>query len=297
MDDTLTEADLQPGDILLSLGDSEISQAIQGLDGGAYSHAALWTGTTVIESTLPRVAEYPLDVSLEQHARVYVDVCRHRSSGAWTEAAVREARTFVGRPYAHGDLVMGALIVATSSWIPSKQWQVKFLMDACGFNFFMQEEPVPGPRELVTCTQLAVLAYCRAEHPIQIRPTPPARVDVGAFVRAGTALLREKLHPKETAVRSAAAGGDDEEEVDEASWRALQARIGARYTSLTGLTPLDPRESATDEGVVSRHAPPLYEAGSNWRAERVTPRYLETSPNLERKGRLRKPVERARGAG
>jgi hypothetical protein len=287
MNDSIAVAELEPGDVLLSLGDSEISRAIQGLDGGKYSHAALFTGDTVIESTLPCVAEVPLEESLAEHARVYVDVFRHRSAGARTEAVVREARAFVGRPYAHGELVMGALIIATSAWIPSKQWQVKFLMDACGFNFFMQEDLAPRAGELVTCTQLAVLSYCRAGLPLSIRPTPPARVDVGAFVRAGSALLREAMQARGPVVRPAGLGDDDEVEVDEASWRAVQARLGAGYAAITGLTPFDASETVSDGGLHGFHRPPLFEAGLNWRAERVTPRYLQESPSLDRLGQLR----------
>src|SRR4051812_36350039 len=103
----LSVAQLEPGDILLSLGEGKISRAIQALDGGLYSHAALWAGEGILESTLPNVLEHPLNVSLNKHGRVYVDVYRHQGAAGKRSRIVEEARKFVGRPYASGELLLG----------------------------------------------------------------------------------------------------------------------------------------------------------------------------------------------
>ncbi len=49
---SLNREDLAPADILLSRGTSPISDLIVAADGGSFSHAALWTGSTVIEATI-----------------------------------------------------------------------------------------------------------------------------------------------------------------------------------------------------------------------------------------------------
>ena len=42
---------LCPGDVLLSCGREALSQLICKVDGGMYSHAALWDGHKVVEAT------------------------------------------------------------------------------------------------------------------------------------------------------------------------------------------------------------------------------------------------------
>lgn len=54
----LTERELAPGDVLLSRSSTEVGNAIVAADGGSYSHAALWTGATVIEAALAGTAEH-----------------------------------------------------------------------------------------------------------------------------------------------------------------------------------------------------------------------------------------------
>src|SRR5690606_10170078 len=112
----LEPTDLLPADVLLSRGDSDISTGIVELDGGTYSHAALWSGTDVLESTLPHVREAPLHVC-GQHAH-FIDVYRHVREDLPREHIVSQARTHLGKRYGTLDLGVATFTVAVSSWMP-----------------------------------------------------------------------------------------------------------------------------------------------------------------------------------
>ena len=63
----------------------------------------------------------------------------------------------------------------------------------------------------------------------------------------------------------------------------MQAQLRGQYRVRTGLDVWDEVEPAM---LLPFNRPPLFDAGLNWRAERVTPRYLETSPDLVLQGRI-----------
>jgi hypothetical protein len=252
---------LQPGDVLLSLGIGKTSAAIKALDGGKYSHAALWTGAAVIESTTPCVHEHSLEESLEKHPREYVDAYRYRGAidaGALGRV-IDAARTYVDRAYSYGDLVLCASLMAIASTLP-KRGQVKLLKEACEFAHFMTRDR-PRDGEHVTCTQLVVRSYSAAGLSIQIEPRGAERVDVVAIVGAAGELAASK--GVEDAIGA--------EELEE--WRGMQAALQAKCAELN----VDVSEGIA-KGPLRRwdgHSP--VRAEGEWRSNLVTPRNLEES--------------------
>jgi hypothetical protein len=309
----IQQPDLHPGDVLLSLGDGRTSDAIRQFDGGRYSHAALWTGDGVIESTTPRVVEHSLDRSLSDHPRRYVDVFRCAALDApQRSSVVTAARTYADRRYAYEHLALGALVIATSAWLPSEEHQLRWLMQACDIHQFLKLDRATAG-QLVTCTELVARAYAEAGAALQIRPTPAGRFDLGAFFAGAAALVQgAKRGPSESWQEPVA--GDE--------WQELRALVRARYAELARAAPSAPGsvtrgiEGAPSEPPLERQiravvrakyfeltgvdlpesdaAPAertrgldvVYFAGKNWSASLVTPRYLEMSPTLARVGRL-----------
>jgi hypothetical protein len=100
---TLSTDDLRPADILLSSDDSAVSRAIVAADGGGYSHAALWSGSAVIEATSQGINEIEL--------RGPRAVFRHRAMSVDTAASiVVEARSQLGARYAYSELLLLGLL-------------------------------------------------------------------------------------------------------------------------------------------------------------------------------------------
>lgn len=260
---------LRPGDVLLSLGVGKTSLAIKTFDGGRYSHAALWTGEGVIESTTPRVREGLLADSLREHPRQVVDAYRHRSLSADEAlAVVARAREYVGRAYSYGDLFLCASLMAIAANFPPKG-QVSFLRDACEFLHFMAlDRPADG--ELVTCTQLVVRAFARAGVSIRVQPRAAERVDVAALVGAARDLAVDAK--RGAADRSFLSKAERDE------WLAMQADLRRKCEELTGPSPTDDDVKGPLARWDGRAA---VRAQGEWRANLVMPRYLETSPDLE----------------
>jgi hypothetical protein len=263
---------LEPGDVLLSLGASKTSAAIRALDGGSYSHAALWTGEGIIESTTPEVIQHSLDQSLELHPRVYVDAFRHKTIGSRGAAVVTEARRYAGRPYAYGDLFISALLMSTTAWRPTSGWQLAVLTSGCQLNHFLKLDK-PREGELVTCTELAVRSYFQAHVPIHVVPEGGDRFDGKAMLAAIVELAGGAI-PK-----------DAGPPVTPEQWTQTQELLRTKFFALTGRDPLigDGRKGAVLGGW-DGHSPVA--AGADWGANLVTPHYLEKSPDLELQGRL-----------
>jgi hypothetical protein len=266
---------LRPGDVLLSLGTGTTSEAIRMLDGGEYSHAALWTGSTVIESTTPCVMERTFAKSLADHDRAYVRAYRHRKChGERAALVISGAREYVDRTYSYGDLFLCASLMAVASYLPTKA-QLSFLKQACEVAHFLSEDRARDG-EHVTCTQLVVRAYAFAGLSLRIQPTGAVRF--GAKQVLG-------------AVGELAASKDDGDEAL-AEWIALQDALRAKCVELTGAPGAD-----VEKGPLKRwdKVSPV-EAENEWRSNLVTPRNLQSSVDLEFVGEIYPRVRLAAGA-
>lgn len=274
---------LEPGDVLLSLGIGGPSDVIQRLDGGKYSHAAVWSGEKVIESTTPRVIERSLTTSLSNHPRVRVDAYRYKTAAKEKRrVVVSVARDYVDRPYPRGDLVLCGVLLAITSIVP-KASQLKLLREACNLvNAMRVDRPRKG--EQVTCTQLVVRAYFVAGLPIRIQPRGPAQTDLYTFLRGVGELARTK--------DAADTDGLDDDELELLALRNA-LRVGLADLVDAGAQPPvghPNREKAApgDEKAIPRNwngDSPLMSEGE-WRSALVTPLNLQESPNLECVGQV-----------
>jgi hypothetical protein len=260
---------LEPGDVLLSLGISETSNIIKMMDGGEYSHAAIWSGQTVIESTTPKVIERSLNESLKHHPRVHVRAFRHKyASKEKRQVVVSVARNYVDRPYPRGDLVLCGALMAVTSFIP-KPSQLKLLRDVCNTISAFKVDRA-SKDELVTCTQLVVRAYSVAGLPIRIQPKGPNQFDLWTMVRGVSQLAVAK--------DAAAMEGLDPDTLE---WFELQAALRAQWAGAvtTGANPSGEKAIPRDwDGAF-----PILSEGE-WRSALVTPFNLQESTDFDKIG-------------
>ena len=291
----ISPSSLEAGDVLLSLGVGKLSDAIRQLDGGQYSHAAIWTGSQVLEATLPEVMTNPLERSLENHPRVYVDAYRHADIAGKSAEVVRQAEQLLGRPYAKGDLLLLTALVATAAIIPGARRQHGWLMVANGLDALLSGGGSGAPADdHPICTELVVRSYAAAKVPIHVRQLTPGRFDSQAILTAVLELVREstprwRLPFGGTRIAkgfsSRAAPGVAAGEAED--WAAAQARLRRRYEDLTGQRLAAPSPAGVGR-TLKKDLSPLFEAGESLRRF-VTPRYLETSPDLTYLGRVYGP--------
>jgi hypothetical protein len=286
MDCRIELSQLQPGDLLLSMGKDSTAVAVRSLTGGLYSHCSIWTGRSVIESTAPRVMERSLAQSLQHHPRLYVDVYRYRHAIAGDEV-VAAARRYVDRPYSYGDLFLGAAVLATCARFPHRKAQVRALRAACVlYRVFGLDRELASKR--VTCGELVARAYAESGLSLQVRPAAGQTLDLAAVYGGLLALGHEILHDR----RTFGAQQVQQREAPFASHGTSQAdgsgRLRGRFVFReaarvsTGVAAMM-RGRRVDGAAKSAR---ILAEGWPWVANLMAPRYLETSPDFIFRGRL-----------
>jgi hypothetical protein len=305
-------SELQPGDVLLSFGDSEISEGIVELDGGRYSHAALWSGAEVLESTLPEVRAASL-AECAAHAR-YIDVFRHRHTHVDRATVVGLAREYLGRPYGMQDLALTTLLLAVSSWMPN-DWSEMATLHGAGslermIRLLLKLKAQSDEHELVTCSGLVVSAHDRADAPLIVLLHGGRQLNGVAFLRALKALCARlaESHAAESRARGGASLFEpglpaSDGVIGEVRWLLAlpdptgvgtvvprsEEWAGIRYGFWVALGLVDARAEENERlGSWSTQAlvQKQLRAGRDWAASLATPRQLESSPDLERLGRV-----------
>jgi hypothetical protein len=260
---------LQPGDVMLSRGDSGIAAGIVELDGGRYSHAALWTGTTLLESTLPTVRESELR-DANKHA-LFIDVYRHREASLPKLQLVAHARQWLGAPYGTLNLGLTTLIIAMSSWAPGDWAEMNTLYGFARFSRLLrfiksyQRATVTGR---VTCVELIARAYLAVGQPIIVNLRGDRHFRGSSFLNAVHALAGRVVEESSRSPFEAFDLMHEAHWVEALKFDALQLPI---------------RDQVADEGDVSE----LYDDWTQWSAALSSSRALGGEPTV--------PVELSRG--
>lgn len=283
---------LLPADVLLSRGDSDISTGIVELDGGSYSHAALWSGSGVLESTLPVVREVPLQTCGE-HA-LFIDVYRHVQSTLPREAIVTQARKHLGKNYGKLDLGLATLTVAVSSWMPGDWAEMNALYGSKRLARVLEflSRLGNGARvDELTCSELVTTAFFDASVPIAVHLAGDRAFRPTSFTRAVLSLAAKSANDESSYSH------DSPDDV-----RALAAEVLQSFSE-----PLPEDVPGHDLhhweevhrnwmdrlvfGPTEELAPSVIRAkrliaGVTWPTNLVTPRLLEHAPDLRFVGRV-----------
>lgn len=288
----LETTDLLPADVLLSRGDSDISTGIVELDGGTYSHAALWSGAEVIESTLPYVREAPLHVC-GQHA-LFIDVYRHVREDLPREDIVSQARTHLGKRYGTLDLGVATFTVAVSSWMPG-DWaemnslygsdrlaRVLHFLSSCGQDTRADE---------LTCSELVATAFFDAQTPLTVHLEGGRSFNGKSFTKA-LSRLAAKLANRESLAT------DGQEQIQALANDVLQSFSTPPTPELPTAVDLGEWQTLrrnwmdrtvprpTEELAAAEIRAKRLLAGITWSTNLVTPRLLERSSDLRYVGRV-----------
>jgi len=176
---------LRPGDAFLSLGTTPLSKAIVRTLGGRYSHASVFSGDSVIESTLPRAHEIAADEFVTKSALIHA--YRHRHAEGFGDEIVSHARRYVGRPYSTADLLLGALIGTVTAWTRQRSdWLALNTSYSLGTARTLLEHLLWLYRERsgeheggerVTCVELVARAHLEAGLELTVHLEPSGVVD------------------------------------------------------------------------------------------------------------------------
>ncbi len=220
----LGPADLLPGDILLSRGDSHISDLIVEADHGSYSHGAVWSGSSVIESTLKGgVAEQAPSGNRD----VYRFIGANRDTPAFLgdeerQKIVLAARKHVGNRYDTAEIHLLA-VVFNKWWLTERPRRslAASVLEALGgggaerLRSWLQG--VYGRSAPRICTELVALAYFESGHGLRVLPLaqrpavpaashqePPTEPDVSAHAAHLNVSIHQTLWANDVAVTAVA---------------------------------------------------------------------------------------------
>lgn len=263
--DTIIEIDqLQKADVLLCRGGHLLGDIIVRLDGGTYSHGVLYKGKDengdgyVIHAVPRGVVDEPICTSFLLNEQEFIDVFRYKKTtgevGLAPEEAdciVKCATRFVGDKYAYDHLLLFGLLAITRDITAYCRWPweqkvIRVLLDHATDLIF---QLIDRGQELLVCTEAVYRFYTESDVP-------------GPFALTIEGVLFPKIKPME---QGAISRGSVDPELDAACKRFSAALLQLK---------------------TSRNTNP---SGAGWDpvvASCVSPHDLETSPNLQRIGRL-----------
>jgi len=257
------------GDVLLSYGDGWISDVIRLVDGGSYSHAAFFNGKTIVEAGLRGVVETPLGT--EVGAQKYVDVYRFKSdsgmdfsSQGWpVEPVVQRANYYFekGTKYADNQLyLVGVLIIVRK--LPHDRVDRAVLRAIIAMVFKLFKRIFEGKEtKSVVCSELVYRSFYEA--------IPEKKY--GLTIKGTLAPLKAGLDSLVENESGGVLSGDTElhemlEQAEQMYWKMNPQLASSKHEINSMLKSGNPLVAA----------------------EMVSPHDLETSPNLELIGRIRK---------
>ena len=164
--------DLHPGDILLCKGKTFWSNLIVKLDGGRFSHVAIYDGKHVIES-MPRTVEDDDELPGSQvndlitlHERYHpVHVYRFRKNGSWlgsgdypAEPVIERAQTYMGLGYSYYQVMFIAYLVAVKE-LPVDTIEGRLLRTLLESAVSMVEKVIERNGETMVCSEFVYRCF------------------------------------------------------------------------------------------------------------------------------------------
>lgn len=172
----IPRADLRPGDVLLSCGRVALSELIRRIDGGLYSHAAMWDGERSVDTTPSGIKRNTLDDVIA--AQWYIDAYRwhmppkdpgnYLGTPAYpSEPVLNETASIVrrGADFAYDQLLLGAMIISISKR-PDDKWDrasVRLLLSR--FQVWVGERIKKPGRTKMVCSETVARSFGEAAKP------------------------------------------------------------------------------------------------------------------------------------
>lgn len=168
---------LRPGDVLLMLGTAPSSRLIALVDGGDYSHSAIFDGENVLGCVAEGVVSQPIGQFMTEDDLVYLDAWRHVSAegaalgdpGQPAAPVLARARDYLDAhvPYALHDLyLMGLLTVIRR--LPSSEVERELIWLAINGLAAVADLVDPDRRRGMTCSEYVYRCFTEAGYGIPI---------------------------------------------------------------------------------------------------------------------------------
>ena len=274
---------LRPGDVLFARGSAALASPISDwiclLDGGRYSHVALWDGSQVLEASghEGRVRPSSLDELLDEHE--YTHVYRRRgldAGSAGLSEVIEVARAQCGAGYPHVQLRLLGMMIGMGRVVghPALEGFLRVWGDAVAR--VMSELGRGGQTRVpLTCSQFVALAFFEADRTEDRRYALAVRYPARGPWRDATPRSDPELpHELQAQVRQI-----------EAECRAL---FPIPATSSRRSLERDPAKGRRGERAIGIPSQLVIAGAPRLPLSCVTPRDLEDSPSLEFLGELQK---------
>lgn len=282
----LLASDLRPGDVLLSCGASDLSQLIRRIDGGQYSHAALWDGAHALDATEHGVVRN--DLEKDEQAQLYIDAYRWHAMP--NQGAVLGDAGYPAAPvlavadeiveqkttFAYDELVMSALVIALSREPADKWLRASARVILSRVEIWLHEHIFSKPgRNTMVCSETVARSFGEAQQP------PDYSIDVIVDGSRDLSAMASLAAPSLNLLAASPKAGPG------SSYDSLKRRYGELLAKAGTVDSQQLAIFALTQSQTSLLALNVTTAGaSDLPFACVTPHDLERSPSLEYLGRL-----------
>jgi hypothetical protein len=284
----ISKSDLRPGDVLLSCGCEALSELIRRIDGGDYSHSAMWDGQFAVDATSKGLKQNKLED--DEAVQWFIDAYRWHeppesgpvlgSPNYPTQPVLNEIKEILkrGADFAYDGLVLAALVIWVSNR-PADKWlrRAARLLLSRFEDWFLKRIRKPGKTAMV-CSESVARSFDQANRP------PNYTIEI---IVDGS---RDSAAIEDAAKIDATGGGGVATQTP--TRVTTYEDVKRRYGEIL-LTGMPPEERArlldfADRNDRARRGPgETIEAGENGLPPScVTPHDLQRSPNLKVIGRL-----------
>jgi len=284
----ITKSDLHPGDVLLSCGTEALSELIRRIDGGDYSHSAMWDGECAVDATSKGLKRRTLEE--DEDVQWYIDAyrwheppengpilgSRHYPDGPVLKVIKDLVR--MGPGFAYDALILAALVIWISD-TPSDKWlrRAARLLLSRAEDWVLKRIRKPGKTAMV-CSETVARSFDQAEQP------PNYSIEIIVDGSRDSAAIADAIRDAD----DSAGGLGVQTPTSVTSYDDVKRRYG--QIILSGLTPEERGRllDFAEKNARTRRGPPeTIEVGeTGLPPECVTPHDLQRSPNLKVLGRL-----------